>query len=249
MIPLPDSYKRYHSARARFVRPVLTRFFEREFPKLLGPILRDRLVDELLKLFDGLVLPKDHLIPGQVLWNAVDRTTRADSPQCKLVPVVLTLMDEKDCTDLSNGTAMSKIAARSIARITREAYAQGGLLSMRDIGLFSWRSTSAISQYRKAYEQQNNITLPHTGSLHDMGSCITHKGAILRKLLLEKKDTRTVARETNHTVQAVERYLNDFRRVQHCYEKERSIDFIVTATALAKHVVLQYIDILENLNP
>lgn len=82
-----------------------------------------------------------------------------------------------------------------------------------------------------------------------MGSCITHNGVILRKLLIEKKDTRTVGRETNHTVQAVERYLNDFRRVHRCYEKERSIEFIVTATALAKHVVLQYIDIIENINP
>jgi hypothetical protein len=248
MIQQPDSYKRYHSARARFLRPVLIRFFEQEFPKLLGPILRDRLVDELLKLFDRMVVPKDHLVPGQVVWNAIDSKTRADSPQCKLVPVVLTLIDEKDCTDLSNGTLMSVIASRAIARMTREAYTQGGLLSMRDIGLLSWRCTGTLSKHRKAYEKQYDVTLPHTGSLHDMGSCITHKGVILRKLLIEKKDPRTVARETNHSLSAVERYVNDFRRVQHCYDKERSVDFIVTATALARHVVLQYIDIIENLN-
>jgi hypothetical protein len=248
MIQVSDSYKRYHSARARFLRPVLTRFFEQEFPRLLGPILRDRLVDELLKLFDKLVVAIKHLKPGQLVWNAVDRTTRPDSPQCRLIPVVLTLVDEADCVDLSKGVPFSKIIGRSIARITREAYAQGALLSMRDIGLLTWRTTGTVSQYRKTYETDQKIILPHTGSLQDMGSCITHKGVILRKLLLEKKDLRTVARETNHTLQAVERYLHDFRRVQHCYEKEQSIDFIVTATALAKHVVLQYVGILQELN-
>ncbi len=248
MMFVSDSYKRYHSARARFLRPVLMRFFEQEFPRLLGPILRDRLVDELLKLFDTLALTHDQLKPGQVLWNAVDRRTRPDSPRCKLVPVVLTLIDEADCADLSNGMPMSKTAGRSIARITREAYAQGALLSMRDIGLLTWRSTGSISGYRKIYEAQHQVTLPHTGSLQDMGSCITHKGVILRKLLLEKKDPTVVARETHHTIHAVERYLNDFRRVQHCYEKEHSVDFIVATTAIAKHVVLQYLDILQELS-
>ncbi|MFQ5799437.1 MAG: DUF1670 domain-containing protein [Bacteroidota bacterium] len=248
MIRQPESQKRYHSARARFLRPVLARFFEQEFPRLLGPILRDRLIDELLKLFDRLVVSKDHLSPGQVLWNAVDRTTRPDSPRRKLVPVVLTLIDQQDCADLSNGTSMPALLPRCIARIMREAYAQGALLSMRDIELFTWRPTGGLTKHRRAYETEHKVTLPHTGTLQDMGSCITHKGTILRKLLIEKKDPRTIARETNHTLQAVERYLNDFRRVQHCYEKERSIDFIVTATALAKHVVLQYIDIIQELN-
>ncbi len=247
MIQVPDAFKRYNSARARFLRPFMARFFRQEFPRLLGPILRDRLVDELLRLFDKLVVPRDHLRPGQLLWTAVDRSTRPDSPRCKLVPVVLTLIDEDDCRDLSKGTPMTQIISRSIGRITREAYSQGALLSMRDIGLFTWRNTGTISQYRKTHEAEHHLTLPHTGSLQDMGSCITHKGVILRKLLSEKKDPTTVARETHHSLRAVERYLNDFRRVQHCYEKDRSVEFIVTATALAKHVVLQYIDIIEEL--
>ena len=247
MIQTSDSYKRYNSARARFLRPILAQFFEQEFPRLLGPILRDRLIDELMKLFDRLHVTQGHLTPGQILWNAIDRKTRPDSSRRKMITVILTLIDEVDCKDLSNGISMSKIAQRSIARMTREAYSQGALLSMRDIGLLTWRMTGAISQYRKAYENEHNVILPHTGSLQDMGSSITHKGIILRKLLLEKKDPVVVARETNHTLQAVERYLNDFRRVQHCYEKEQSIDFIVTATALAKHVVVQYIDLIHEL--
>jgi len=77
---------------------------------------------------------------------------------------------------------MSQIMEQAIARIIQEAYAQGGLLSMRDIGLLSWRYSGAISPYRKKYETEHDVTLPHTGSLQDMGSCISHKSMIIRKL-------------------------------------------------------------------
>lgn len=226
-------------------------FFRREFPRLLGPILCHRLVDELLKLLNSFLITKETIEPGQVLWYAVDKSTRPDSlPTCrdKLVSVVLTLIDQKDCEKLSKGTPMSDIAANSIGRITREAYAQGALVSMRDIGLLTWRSTGSISQYRKTYEEQNDVTLPHTGTLQDMGSCITHKVTIVRKIIIEKKDPRLVARETNHSLQAVDRYIKDYHRVKLCYEKEQSVEFIVRATGIARHVVVQYIDLINLCN-
>lgn len=249
MIRQPDCYRRYDSARARFLRPVLIKFFERELPKFFGPILRERYVDELLRLFDSVAVPRDYVAPGQVVWCAVDKATRPDSPRCKIIPVVLTVIDERDCEQLSKGTSMTEIAANAIARITREAHAQGALLSMRDIGLLTWRSTGGITPLRRAYEEQHKVTLPHTGSLQDMGSCISHKNIILEKLILQKKPPRVVAQETSHTLWAVERYHNDFRRVQQCYEKDQSLEFIVGATGIAKHVVMQHIEIIKKLDP
>lgn len=248
MIAQTFAHKHYHSARARFVGPLLGRLLDREFPKLLGPILRDRLVEELLALIESVMLPKDYVSPGQAVWCAVDKHTRADSPKLRVVPVVLTLIDEQDCLKLSHGTPMHEITSDAIARIMHEAYAQGALLSMRDIELLGWRKSGTLTKIRMRHEKEHGVLLPHTGTLHDMGSCLTHKGVIVRKVIIEKKSPQVVARETNHSLPAVERYLNDFRRVQHCYEKEQSVDFIVAATAIAKHVVLQYIDIIKNLN-
>jgi hypothetical protein len=50
MIKAPDGLKRFSSAKARFLEGALNTFFKREFPKLLGPILRRKLVDELIKM-------------------------------------------------------------------------------------------------------------------------------------------------------------------------------------------------------
>jgi hypothetical protein len=246
MIKAPDCVKRFHSAKARFLEGALNIFFKREFPKLLGPILRHKLVEELIKLLQDLLPLKEHVKPGQIVWNAVSTKTRADSPNVRFVPVTLTMINEQDIQQLVDGVPMTKIMKQGIARITKEAYSQGALLSMRDIGLLTWRCGGAISQYRKQYEKEQNITLPHTGSLHDMGSCITHKSTIVRKITIDKKDPLVVAQETNHSIGAVDRYIKDFNRVRLCYQDGKNQEFISLATGLNKFVVNEYVKLIEN---
>lgn len=247
MLETPFCVKHFSSAKQRFLRGVLIHFFERELPKLFGPTMREKLADELIRLVDKTMPEREHVKPGQIVWNAIDINTRSDSPKRRFVPVILTMINEDDCRQLAQGTKMTAITRNAIARICREAHQQGALLSMRDIGLLSWRDAAYVTLRRQEYETAQNATLPHIGSLHDMGSCVTHKATIVRKAMLEKKDPTVVAAETNHTLRAVERYLKDFRRVQTCYNTNPDPEFISQATAIAKHVVKQYIQILHDL--
>ena len=96
MIKSPDCRKKFHSAQARFLEGALDNFFKRELPKVLGPILRSKLIEELLKLFKYLLPLKEHVKPGQIVWNAVSITTRADWSNVRFVPITLTMIDEKD---------------------------------------------------------------------------------------------------------------------------------------------------------
>lgn len=247
MIKSPDCVKRFTSAKVRFLGGILDSFFKREFPKLIGPILREKLVEELMQIMEKALPLKDHVQPGQIVWNVVSVSTRADSPNPKFVPVTLTLVNEDDVDKLSRGISKATVIKHAVARVTQEAYAQEGLLSMRDIGLLTWRNGAGISKYRKDYERENNLTLPHPGSLQDMGSCISHKAMIIRKIEVDKKDPYTVAKETNHSMLAVDRYLKDFSRVRMCYDDGKDICFISRATGLNKHVVSEYVEIIKYL--
>jgi hypothetical protein len=247
MITPPSYYKHNNSAKQRFLRGILMNFFARELPKFFGPKLRENLADELVALVSQAMPEKEHVKPGQLVWNAIDVNTRSDSPNRRFVPVILTMINEQDCQELARGTKMTEIAQKAIARICREAHDQHALLSMRDIGLLTWRDNGTISAKRKAYEQRHKTVLPHIGSLHDMGTCLTHKAIIIRKAVLEKKDPTQIASETNHSLRAVENYLKNFRRVEMVYHTNQDIDFISQATATAKHVVRQYIEIIEEI--
>ena len=246
MIRPPDSVKRYSSAKERFFKPVIMNFFARECPRFFGPVLREKIAEELLALFESLSPETSRLKPGQILWNALDKNTRGDSPKRKYVPVILTVISEEDVQLLVEGVLMSKITENAIARMIREAYSQGGILSSRDLGLITLRHPSTTSSIRKRFEHNHDCTLPHTGALHDMGSSVSHKTIILRKIVLEKKDPAAVARETNHSQAAVDHYLKDYHRIKMLYNLNYDVEFINLATQIAKHVIIQYLDIIKN---
>ena len=220
-------------------------FFARECPRFFGPVLREKIADELLTLFESLSPEISRVKPGQILWNALDQNTRGDSAKRKYVPVILTVISEKDVQLLIEGVHMSKIAENAVARMIREAYSQGGILSSRDLGLITLRHPTTSSAIRKRFEEHHGCTLPHTGALHDMGSTVSHKTIIVRKVILEKKDPAAVARETNHSQAAVDRYLKDYHRVKMLHRLNYDVGFINLSTQIAKHVIVQYLDIIK----
>lgn len=246
MINKADCLKRYSSAKTRFLKPVIMNFFSSEFPKLFGPIIREKLADELITLFENNCPEVKRLKPGQLLWNALDKNTRGDSPLRRYVPVVLSVVTEDDIIQLENGILPSVIAKNTIARIIYQAYQQGGILSTRDVALITLRYSGAVSQLRLSYEKEHNCVLPHTGVLHDMGSSISHKTTIINKVVIQKKDPATAARECNHSQKAVDRYLKDYNRVKTVFEQNKDIQYINQVTGIAQHVVKQYINILQN---
>lgn len=124
MIPSPTPVKHYRSAGKRFLKPSIQRFLQTQCPKLFGPLLAERLADKLVELVERQLPAKDHLHPGQMVWNAVAQHTRPDSPKVELVPVILTLVAPSDIKQLAQGTRMSTIAQTAIARLCREAQQQ-----------------------------------------------------------------------------------------------------------------------------
>jgi len=85
--------------------------------------------------FNRRLPPLSRLKPGQMLWRALDKRTRADSRQPKFVPVILTLVDDSDIQMLESATPVASQRPHAIARLYRQAYEQGGLLSTRDVAL------------------------------------------------------------------------------------------------------------------
>lgn len=245
MLPISDKEKRYKPAHKRFPKAALENYFATEFPKVFGPRIRSVVVDQLIEIFNSNNRDIKTLKPGQVLWNAIHKDTRADSKKMKLVPVVLTLINQDDISELEKGLKIPEHKQNVIARILTEAYNQNALLSMRDVSLLLAISDSNASTIRKKYENKHNTQLPHPGTLHDMGSCITHKYQIIYKCVVQKKDPLIVARETNHTMQAVDHYLNDYNRVKILYMDNKEIDYIQLVTKMSKALILQYVNIIE----
>lgn len=246
MIRKPDGIRKYHTAHDRFLKPAIVNFFAREFSGFFGPVIRENIADALIELFEQNVQQTSGLKHGQMLWNALDKFTRADSSNRRYKPVILTLVHDADIKLFEKQTPIKEIRKQVIARLIKEAYAQGGILSMRDISLILSTTAPMLSAQRAEYEKENDVVLPHTGVIHDMGSTITHKTQIVHKHVVEKKPTNIVARETNHSQKAVDHYIRDYHRVKTLIDDGKDIDFIHITTNIAKRVIQEYQTIINN---
>jgi hypothetical protein len=239
MISKSDSVKHYRSAHDRFFKPVITNFLVQEL-RYLGPVTAANVADELIRIFEDHNPQKDQLKHGQILWNALDKNTRGDSLKRKYKPVILSVVTDEDVTLFEQGKTAKQIRKQVIARIMKEAFEQGGILSTRDVGLILTQDRTAISGARIEYEKEHQTVLPHPGVLHDMGSTVTHKQMIVYKYVIEKKATNVIALETNHSQRAVDRYIRDYNRVKTLLDDNKNLEFIHMATQIAKSVIAQY---------
>jgi hypothetical protein len=207
----------YAPQEAKTFQHVLTAFILREFPRLGGPWVVRHFVDKLMALLDEHYLLHDRIQPGQTVWMAVavDETPGYGKlmSNTRQVPVVLTLVNQADIVALRKGTRRRQVLRQAIARVAREAYVQGGVLTQVDLQLLFARSHSAISYLVTQYEKETKEVVPRRGTVHDMGRAPTHKRIICYKAFVEGKPTHIIARETCHTPFAVDHYLLDFARV------------------------------------
>ena len=81
-----------------------------------------------------------------------------------------------------------------------------------------------------------------------IGTAIPHKTAILRKIFLEKKNPVQVARETDHSPEAVGKYCQPFNKVKWCVENGRGNEEISIVTGMKAHLIDEYLKIIEEHN-
>ena len=110
------------------------------------------------------------------------------------------------------------------------------------------RPDTQIASLLAAHERESQKLIPRRATLHDFGSGLTHKAIICRKHC-EGKTADQIARETHHSLSAVDCYLKDFARVRHCRQLGMSPEQIAFTLNHSLHLVQQYLDLDQELQP
>jgi uncharacterized protein DUF1670 len=244
-----DRETQYRPQAGKTLREAMRNFIHREFPRLGGPWVIELFVDKLLQLVDRYHIERDKLQPGQTLWSAVamDEAPGYRKPiyATRQVPVVITLVNQEDIAALRAGLPWIDIFQRALVRAMKEAHAQGGLLTTSDLSVLFYHRHSRVAELIREYETQTGEVVPRRGNLHDMGRTVTHKRIICHKAFLEGKTTDVIARETNHSPEAVDNYLLDFARVYYATVlKGMSIEEATFAIQRPQSLVQEYVKLL-----
>jgi hypothetical protein len=253
MNPKPDYIrKRYGPMREKSLQNALSHRIAQDFPRVGGERIRQFCAEAILEVVNQHLRPRDHLQHGQVVWLAVSLN---DPPARKkrirdteLVPVILDLSTNDDLQAILARVKPQERLRRKAIRLCQQAHAQGALLSNVDLAELLNRSDSQLASVLAAHERQQQMLIPRRATLHDVGSGLTHKAIICRKHA-EGKTSDQIARETHHSLDAVDRYLADFARVRQCRQLGMSLEQIAFTLNHSRRLVQQYLELDKELEP
>jgi hypothetical protein len=212
--------KKLGPLRGKTLRNALAHRIAEDFPRIGGPQICQLCADLILEVVVKHMRPHDHVQHRQVLWMAVSvkdpPRQRQRLVDTELVPVLLDLSTAEDVQRRIDRLPAPQRLLHKALRLCRQAHEQGGLLSNCDLAELLHTNDGRIAVLLANHERTTKTIVPRRATLHDVGSGLTHKRIIFWKRYAQGKEPHVVARETYHSLEAVDRYLGQNDRVRHC---------------------------------
>jgi len=214
-------------------------------------IIADVLIKRFLAIIEHCSLSKSTAQPYQTKILALDKNQRfgyrKPMNQMKLIPVTITIIAKEELHQLAQGKTLRAMRPKIVARILKEAYEQGGVLSFNDIAVITGMniraSKKAASDYCKEHPDE---ILPHSGTIFDCGNTLTHKRKII-KCYLEGQLTKQISQRTNHHPQNVDNYIRSFEQVRTLHADGKTVQEICFFTQKSEYLVAEYVHIINEL--
>ena len=238
----PQSFKSFEGA--------LFSFFRNECPQLGGDRTRQALVQEIHAMVRRFFPATGHLEAGQTVWPTVHKDAKGAYGKriqdTELTTVVLDLVLPGDAADRAAGRKLRDIKIDAVARLCIQAYEQDGCLTNAELAILLKIAPETAGRYIAIWEATHRQVLPRRGTIHDMGPTLTHKRIIIDKLFIERKTVQQTARETHHSLPAIQRYIGTFRQVVLCRRKGMTTEETAYATRKTPALIKQYEEIIDH---
>jgi len=254
----------YHATTQHTFRQAIVYLLETEYKLVGSHRVIQMIADDIVELQAEYYWDADQVPPGHIVWRgtldgghkpAVGRKAEEEPT----VTAVLPLITDGDIVARAQGCPAGKHAGmwareRSIRRMVRLVKAglnnPGGrqLLSLAELALLLNRSIATVSRYVRDHFERTGELLPIKGYVLDQGSRPTHKGHILR-LYEQGMAPPDIARTTDHSLEAVDRYIKDYERVKVLLGKGLTVKEISHAIGKGERTVLQYREIALAFHP
>jgi hypothetical protein len=218
--------------------------------------LAEFITDDLMALIERVSPPFKQVQPGQMVWLGVPKELPRNQigkrlRDLPLKRILLTVLTEEDVDVYIRAHGRKEHLAlrqQRMARLFKEADAQGTTLPYADLAAFFVLSDSAIKVDVHHWQEEQGGSLPHRGRMHDIGPTTSHKEPIIERLL-QGRQIPEVAREFNHSVADVERYYAGYNAAEIASGVTDDLNKIATMTRLRLSEVKQYYRLVERFQP
>ncbi len=197
---------------------------------------------------------------GQIVWQTTAATEKKPgygkkAEDYKVKTVVLPLVTKEDVENRiksfygkDNYQKQQERDIEVMARLIKSAYEQGGILSGAELSVMMNRSLTTIGRYMRIYHETHKDILPTKGIILDQGSKPTHKASII-DLYEQGYPEIDIARLTNHSIEAVGRYIKSYKNIKLLMEKGFNLMEMVRVSGMGRSTIIQYREIIELYHP
>jgi Protein of unknown function (DUF1670). len=224
----------------------IVNLIDQDYAMIAGDKIRQMFAKDLVTIVREEYREMDSLEVGQVLWMGVHKddwpSYGKNAGNTQLVPIALSLISREDIDMMTEGYSEREIREKRIVRLFTEAYQQDSLLSNADVSILLRVSPTTVSKHSREFMEREKVVIPTRGTIHDLGMAMTHKKIII-KLFLEGHLTPAIARITNHSEAAVDRYIRAFEKVN--LLKNEAVEYIHMATGMSRWLIESYLAIIR----
>jgi hypothetical protein len=254
----------YQSSVQHTFRQAVVHLLENEYKLIGSHKVIQMIANDLADLQEEFFQDAPRVSPGQVVWRGTlddghkpPAGRRAEEEPT--ITAILPLITHEDIAEAAQGCPEGKNPVlwaherdrRTIVRLFHAGLDNPAgplLLSPAELSLLINRAIGTIRKCITDHFEQTGELLPTQGYVQDKGSKPTHKGIILR--LYEKgKAPPDIAHFTNHSLEAVDRYIKDYERVKVLLNKGLDLADISHAIGRGIRTVQEYYKIILELYP
>jgi hypothetical protein len=212
-----------------------------------SPFEAKAIMETVYKTYGPYFETSGNLKPGQILFQAIsiEEGPSVRLAESKQVTVTLTFDAGQEDLDTRKKHGVIGLRQKRLQRICTEAFQQGALLTIEDVAnrLFNCGERTLCRDIKQLRDK--NIILPLRSTIKDMGRSISHRTLIVEHWLKGKEYTE-IARDTHHSIPAVQNYITKFKRVVVLYEEGFDINTISFLSKLSANLVEQYYQIYQS---
>jgi hypothetical protein len=185
------------------------------------------------------------LSSGEVAYEAV----AAEEPPgrhirlARKITVRLRLIDFNSDLEQLASFGLAGLRRHRVARISKQAYDQGALLSYEDLAMLLTTSPATVKRDIYFLRQQGKFIMTR-GMKQDMGPGLSHK-TIICDLYFKGYTFSEIEFQTNHSESSVKRYLADFIQVASLYQQDFSIQQIRLIARKSDRLVREYVQLYQ----
>jgi hypothetical protein len=252
----PHKEKTFGPLRDKTLRSMIRYKFITEYGYSDAVPVAEFITDDLIALIERVSPPLRRVQPGQMVWVGVPkelprRQIGRRLRDLPLRPILLTVLTQEDVDAYiraQGGEELLALRRQRIARMIKEASAQGITLPYADPAAILGLSDSVVKQDAHRWQEEQGESLPHRGRVHDIGPTTSHKEPIIERLL-QGRQIPEVAREFDHSVADVERYYAGYNAVEVACGVTDDLTKIATMTRLRPGEVKQYYRLVKRFQP